>query len=167
MSGTSYLKNAPNAPEAKAVEPEGRASRLALSNWLRLARTYGLMLNKLRRTMEQECGLTLPQFDVLAQLYRDGKALTFVELSRKLLVTSGNLTGIVDRLAAAGLVVRQPDSKDRRVVRVELTASGSQLIEEMAPRHASDVAEMMNSLTEPEQLELRRVLGILRDSLQR
>jgi DNA-binding MarR family transcriptional regulator len=124
------------------------------------------MLQKLRRSVEQECGCTMPQFDVLAQLYRNGKGLTFVELSRRLLVTSGNLTGIVDRLEAAGYVLRAPDTRDRRVIRVELTSAGRELIAEMAPRHASDVREMMNGLSEPDQVALSRILGTLKDSLQ-
>src|SRR5579862_4786483 len=131
----------PIAQDTAETEPSDSPPRidpnkLPLSNWLRLARVYNLMLNKLRRMVEEESGCTMPQFDVLNQLYRDGTALTFIELSRKLLVTSGNLTGIADRLAAAGYVRRVPDTKDRRVIRVELTASGRQLIEQIAPRHA-------------------------------
>jgi MarR family len=73
---------------------------LAVSTWLRLLHGYALIERELRRAVAAHC--TFPQFDVLNQLDRERDGLTFVELSRRLLVTAGNLTGIVDRLHAEG-----------------------------------------------------------------
>jgi len=91
-------------------------------------------------------GLTLPQFDVLAELARaEGHGFTFVDLSRLLLVTSGNLTGIVDRLEARNLVRREADLSDRRTIRVRLTQKGRTLTEEILPRAAARIRRAARS----------------------
>src|SRR4051812_19052198 len=78
-------------------------TRLSLRVHLRIASCRNLLMRESRRSVERS-GLTLPQFDVLAELARAEHAgFTFGELSRLLLVTAGNLTGIVDRLEADGL----------------------------------------------------------------
>ncbi len=74
---------------------------------------------------------------------------TFVELSRLLLVTSGNLTGIVDRLEQQRLVERRPDAKDRRVIRVALTEKGRRVTDEVLPAHAADIEEILSSCRGP------------------
>lgn len=140
------------------LQGQSKPGRLAVGNWLRLVQVYNLVLRELRGRLKQQSGLTLPQFDVLAQLHRFGRGMTFVELSRELLVTSGNLTGIVDRLSAAGLVRRQPDEQDRRVIRVLLTAQGTSLIEEVVPRHASDLEELLGALSQEDHIKLRGLL---------
>lgn len=137
-----------------------------MSNWLRMARVYNRMFDELRKRVSLECGCTLPQFDVLAQLYRSQRPLTFVELSKLLLVTSGNLTGIVDRLEKADYVKRRPDTQDRRVIRVMLTQRGVRLMERMIPKHQEDVKKLMSCLTRADALQLRRILGVLREGLQ-
>src|SRR5215470_10450325 len=96
----------------------GRA-RDALRTHLRIATCYNLLMREARQRIDSRWKLTLPQFDVLAELTRaDARGFTFIELSRLLLVTSGNLTGIVDRLEEQRLVERQPDLTDGRVSRV-------------------------------------------------
>src|SRR5215470_7316896 len=114
----------------------GRA-RDALRTHLRIATCYNLLMREARQRIESRWRLTLPQFDVLAELTRaDARGFTFVELSRLLLVTSGNLTGIVDRLEDQQLVRRTPDVYDRRVVRVALTDRGRRMTDNMLPVHA-------------------------------
>jgi len=94
----------------------------ALGVHVRIASCYNLLMQEARVRVGSRWKLTLPQFDVLAELTRaDHRGFTFVELSRLLLVTSGNLTGIVDRLEARQFIRREPDARDRRVVRVTLT----------------------------------------------
>jgi DNA-binding MarR family transcriptional regulator len=110
--------------------------------------------------------LTLPQFDVLAELARaDDRGFTFIELSRLLLVTSGNLTGIVDRLERDQLVRREPDSDDRRVIRIRLTPKGRRLTEAMLPRHADDIQEVLSAMPKDQLSQLGDLLGALRDYL--
>src|SRR5438105_2158093 len=96
--------------------------RLALSAWVRLVKSYNLVLREARRRLGKHC--TLPQFDVIAQLARSEDGLSFSELSRHLIVTSGNLTGIVDRLEDEDLVYRETQPEDRRSIKVRLTSKG-------------------------------------------
>ncbi len=116
--------------------------------------------------MVSRWSLTLPQFDVLAELARaDAGGFTFIELSRLLLVTSGNLTGIVDRLERQRLVKRRPDSQDRRVIRVALTERGRQVTNQVLPAHAGDIEEILSFMSRSDLNLLNTLLGRLRDGL--
>jgi MarR family transcriptional regulator, 2-MHQ and catechol-resistance regulon repressor len=107
-------------------------------------------------------GLTLTQLGVLEGILHKGP-MTHRELGRKVLTSAGNMTDVVDKLEARGLVRRVRAAADRRQVRVELTTAGRILIEELFPRHALDIARAMAGL-EAEELrqlgELLRKLGI-------
>ena len=103
---------------------------------------------------------------MLAELARaDAGGFTFVELSRLLLVTSGNLTGIVDRLEQQRLVERRPDAKDRRVIRVALTDKGRRVTDEVLPAHAADIEEILSFMPRAALTQLSELLGRLRDGL--
>jgi MarR family 2-MHQ and catechol resistance regulon transcriptional repressor len=103
-------------------------------------------------------GLTITQFGVLECVFHKG-ALSQRELGRKVLTSAGNMTDVVDKLAARGLVCRVRCPDDRRSVRVELTASGSRLIETLFPAHAADIAGAMAGL---DAAELQQLGGLLR-----
>lgn len=134
---------------------------------MRIATCCNLLMAEARQRIVKGWNLTLPQFDVLAELARaDAAGFTFVELSRLLLVTSGNLTGIVDRLEEQGLVERRPDEKDRRVIRVALTEKGRRLNERMLPAHAADIEEILSFMPRAALSELNELLGRLRDGLR-
>jgi DNA-binding MarR family transcriptional regulator len=140
----------------------------ALRVHLRIATCYNLLMREARRRVGARWQLTLPQFDVLAELTRAGKrGFTFLELSRLLLVTSGNLTGIVDRLEARGLVRRVPDQTDRRVVRVSLTSKGRAMSRRMLPRHAQDLAQALAFMPPAGLRRLRSLLDQIRHGLSR
>ena len=140
-------------------------TRLPLQVHLRLARCRNLMMREMRRSVER-WNLTMPQFDVLAELARaPEQGFTFVELSRLLLVTSGNLTGIIDRLEEDGLVKREPERTDRRVTRMRLTALGKKRMDDILPLHAADVAQMLSVMPRERLALLNDLLGELRDGL--
>lgn len=123
-------------------------------------------MREARRRISERWNLTLPQFDVLAELARaNGRDATFAELSRLLVVTSGNLTGIVDRLEAQRLVRREPDRTDRRVIRVTLTARGRALTGRILPLHAEDLRDVLAFMPHRSLSALERLLGQLRDGL--
>lgn len=133
-----------------------------VSLWVRLLETHNLMLGEIRRRLSDAA--TMPRFDLLANLEReDGQ--TLAALSRRMLVTAGNLTGLVDRAERDGVVQRRADPRDRRLSRVFLTAKGRALITEVLPLHATHVGELLAALDAGERRELRRLLGKLRDSL--
>ena len=144
-------------------ETEIDFDKLSIGNWFLFAKVYSTLINVLRRKVENDFGLTLPQFDTLSQLFRNRRGMTFVELSKQLLVTSGNLTGIVDRLEASGYVRRAPGTKDRRSICVELTPQGWKFMEEIIPKMEAEILRLMDPLPKPDRIELRKILTILRN----
>ena len=146
-------------PRRRAVEDRS----LPLAVWVRLLKAHGLILRELRRRVPED--LTLPQFDVLAQLHREADGMTSRELTRALLVTAGNVTGIVGRLYRLGLVERRPVPGDRRTARIRLTTRGRQVIERALPRHGRDVGRLLSALPPRDLEQLRGLLGRLNDSL--
>jgi MarR family transcriptional regulator, 2-MHQ and catechol-resistance regulon repressor len=134
----------------------GKKADLALSMWVKLARasqTFGKFTEKHIQTF----GLTEPQFGVLECLGHVGP-ITLGELSRKMLVSGGNMTCVVDNLAKEGLVERIPSQKDRRAIMVQLTQKGRSLFDEIFVKHAEFVTEVASVLTEDEQKELSELL---------
>lgn len=146
---------------AAAVAKDGQ---LAVSVWLRLLKAHGLLLREVRRRVPPE--LTLPQFDVLAQLHRLPEGMTPGALTRELLVTAGNVTGIVARLESLGLVERHPVPQDRRAVRLRLTARGRRLMARAIPRHRREVGALLGRVEAPRLESLRDLLGELSRTLE-
>ena len=101
---------------------EGKKQELKL--WLRLLATTKLMSQEIRRRLRSEFGATLPQFDLLAQLYREKDGLRLGELSSRTMVTNGNVTGLVERLEADGTILRERLPDDKRVTVARLTEKG-------------------------------------------
>ena len=144
---------------AKTTE-EGEAESL----WYRLLRCHALMLAELRGKLEDK--MTLARFDLLASLNRnDGQ--TLASISRDLLVTAGNVTGLVDRAERDGHVERREEPSDRRVFRVYLTDEGRTLIRSLLPLHSKHVGALLEGLPAAERHDLRRLLGSLRDHLEK
>jgi DNA-binding MarR family transcriptional regulator len=126
--------------------------------WLRLLKATRLVEGALRERMRAERGTTLPRFDVMAALYRAGEGLRMSDLSGVLMVSNGNVTGIVDRLEAEGLVERVAVAGDRRAVRVRLTKAGREAFEDMAEEHEVWVDGLLAGLTPRETEEAARLL---------
>ncbi len=144
--------------------------RSALRTWLRLLACSNIIEGYIRSALREKFDTTLPRFDLLAQLdvaAADGpRGLTMSELSRRLMVTNGNLTGLVDRLEREGLVSRVVSPPDRRAQIVSLTAAGKTALDSMTPDHATWVMDMFAGLTEPEREQLHSLLGKLKRSAQ-
>ncbi|MGE0801468.1 MAG: MarR family winged helix-turn-helix transcriptional regulator [Lautropia sp.] len=150
--------------DSLAIDQETRLSsddHIALRLWLRLLTCANLIETSIRQRLKQEFAITLPRFDLLAQLERvDG--LRMSELSQRLMVTSGNVTGIADQLEQDGWLTREAVSGDRRATRLRLTASGRKRFAEIAAVHEAWVVELMDALEQSEQRELQRLLGKLK-----
>jgi MarR family transcriptional regulator, organic hydroperoxide resistance regulator len=108
-------------------------------------------------------GLTLPQFDVLATLWH-GEGITQQELAERLLVTKGNVVGLIDRVSAAGWVERRPDPEDRRANRLYLTESGKGLLSRAFPSQATLVKKVFGILSEGELRLFHELLERLEDA---
>lgn len=154
--------------KAAAVDAETRATaddHLALRLWLRLLACTNLIESPLRQRLREQFEGSLPRFDLMAQLDRHPQGLKMRELSRRLMVTGGNVTGLTDRLTAEGLVERREDPKDRRAYTVALTAEGKRQFRTMARAHEGWVAELFGGLTAAQQQQLFELLGQLKRSL--
>lgn len=160
------------AASAAVPAPRDRESsltkddRLDLRVWFRLLTCATLIERSVRQGLREEFGITLPKFDLLSQLDRAGEGLTMGELSRRLMVTNGNVTGLIDRLVTEGLVARQPAPHDRRAQLVRLTPAGKQAFDAMIPKHQDFIAERFDGLSRAELAELHRLLGKLKTSFE-
>lgn len=114
--------------------------------WLRLLRTSRAIENELRERFRTRFDTTLPRFDVMAALWRRPDGMMMSELSRMLLVSNGNVTGIVERLTGEGLVERKAREDDRRASIVKLTRRGWSAFETMASAHAAWIDEMLGGM---------------------
>ena len=128
----------------RAVPGDPALSKERLRTWLALLKATRAVEAELRERMRREWGTTLPRFDVMAALHRAERGLTMSELSGVLRVSNGNVTGIVDRLAEDGALVREAVEGDRRASRVRLTAQGRARFEEMARLHEAWVDELLS-----------------------
>lgn len=135
--------------------------------WLRLLGTARVIEKRLQRELANQFGTTLPRFDVLATLDHAGKPLAMGELSRALLVSGGNVTGIVKALQREGLVAIEPGQRDRRVSMVALTAQGSEYFAVLAAAHRRWVNYLLGNLGIAARERLYTDLGLLKSQLAR
>ncbi|MGB3658780.1 MAG: MarR family transcriptional regulator [Pseudolabrys sp.] len=118
-------------------------SKQRLRLWLRLLRSSRAIEAQLRERLRTRFSITLPQFDVMAALARSEEGMTMTELSRQLMVSNGNVTGIIDRLVAEKLVLRQAPASDRRSFIVRLTPKGASQFSVIAKAHEGWIDEML------------------------
>jgi DNA-binding MarR family transcriptional regulator len=155
-------------PAENVVDMEmstGADSHMGLRLWLRMLTTTNLVQAELRKRLRTEFDTTLPRFDLMAQLERHPEGLKMTELSRRLMVTGGNVTGITDQLEKEGLVVRDVDPNDRRSISVRLTPGGRALFDRMAIAHEQWVVEMFGGLSLDEKSRTHQRLGKLKKHL--
>ena len=134
-----------SAPLPAARRESDSKARLRL--WIRLLRASRLVESVARERLKSQFNATLPRFDVMAALYRKADGMLMSEISRFLMVSKGNVTGIVDRLVSDGLVVRSQRNGDRRTSFVSLTRRGRAAFAEMASAHERWVDELLAGLS--------------------
>ena len=144
--------------ETRARADDHRALRL----WLRLLTCSQLIERHVRSRLRSRFGITLPRFDLLSQLERHPEGLKMNELSRRMMVTGGNVTGIVDQLGKEGLVERVVEPADRRAFRVRLTRAGDKAFAEMARAHEEWVVELLARLGRRDSDALMQLLARLK-----
>jgi DNA-binding MarR family transcriptional regulator len=126
--------------------------------WLRMLKATKLVEATVRENLRVEFDTTLPRFDVLAALYRFEDGLKMSELSAALRVSNGNVTGIVERLVADGLVLRIPVAGDKRATLVRLSIKGRETFARMAEAHAGWVNGILRDLSDE---DCEQAIGIL------
>lgn len=148
-----------------------RESRIAqgdhevLRLWLRLLTCTSLIESAVRSELRRDFACTLPRFDLLSQLERHPEGLRMGELSRRLMVTGGNVTGIADQLVKEGLVTREAPPGDRRAFVVKLTPAGRKAFLRMAEAHEAWVMRLFAGLTASERRQLHALLAKLKESV--
>jgi DNA-binding MarR family transcriptional regulator len=153
-------------PVAQAAEREPHDDHDALRLWLRLLACTTLIEGRVRAGLRERFATTLPRFDLMAQLERNPDGLKMGELSRRLMVTGGNVTGITTALVAEGLVERRAIPGDRRAQLVRLTSVGKRAFDAMAVEHERWVKDMVAGLTAADRERLRALLGKLKTTIQ-
>lgn len=137
---------------------------LAVEAWSKLYRTFNLLIRRGREELA-DLGISGPQYGVLRILSRDG-AVPMGKISEELLVTTGNVTGLVSRLVQEGLVSRQHGIRDRRIVRIHLTRAGKALVEKAARRHHQLLTSIFSGFSSDEKKQLLELLGKLEGRLR-
>ena len=148
-----------------SVDMEKRAHadhHASLRLWLRLLSATTRIEDTIRQRLREQFDITLPRFDLMAQLEREPQGLSMSELSRRMMVTGGNVTSIVDQLENEQLVQRQMQASDRRSYTVSLTDAGRSAFSAMALAHEGWVVELLSPLAEREQTQLHQLLGTLK-----
>lgn len=150
-------------PKAALPLPDLAGSKSRLRMWLGLLKVSRGLEAEIRDRLRREFATTLPRFDVLAMLERFGDGLKMSELSSHLMVSNGNVTGIIDRLVADGWVVRVSIKGDRRATLVRLTPTGKAEFARMAAAHEGWITELLGDLTEAEIKTTLATLGRIRN----
>ena len=125
-------------------------SKTRLRLWLQFLKLSRHIESTLRENLRQEFSTTLPRFDVMSALNRYETGLKMSELSGVLKVSNGNVTGIVDRLVADGLVIRVPVPGDRRASQVRLTDKGQNEFAKQAQAHEMWIDQLLSGFSETE-----------------
>jgi len=141
-----------------------RGQKTQLRLWLRMLSITNVISQEIRRRLRREFDATLPQFDLLAQLYREPDGLRLGELSKRTMVTNGNITGLANRLEADGFVRREALDGDRRVTVAKLTRQGREAFAEMARAHEAWLRELMADVDDEQLAEAFRQLAAVKAS---
>lgn len=156
-------RNAPLDDDRIGLEARASADdHAALKLWLRLLACSTQIETEIRKRLRARFGITLSRFDYLAQLHRHPEGLRMNALSRYLMVTGGNITGLTDELEKEGLVQREASPQDRRAFVLKLTPEGRGRFEQIAAEHEGWIVELLGGLKAADRKTLHALLGTLR-----
>lgn len=152
--------------ETKAVElPEHHGDELRL--WLRLLTCTTLIEGEVRSRLRSRFDVTLPRFDLMAQLDKVPEGMTLSDVSRRMMVSNGNVTGLVERLVESGHLDRRTSESDRRIQLISLTKLGRSEFRKMAEEHETWIAEVFGDLSPKDVRDLMRLLAKAKGSAQK
>lgn len=140
-------------------------AKQSLRVWLRMLRATTIIEKRIRAYLKAEFDSTLPRFDVLSALYRETAPITMTQLTDHLLVSNGNVTGLVNRLVEDGLILRENDPDDRRAQCVVLTNEGRGAFREMAEKHEALVDSMFAAMSDDDMDTLLHLTTTLNSAL--
>lgn len=155
----NHKANATQLNHESRVQSEDHQS---IRLWLRLLTCTNMIEQQLRARLREEFATTLPRFDFMAQLERAPDGLTMGELSQRMMVSGGNVSGIANQLEGEGLIDRSPVPDNRRTLCVTLTEEGRRRFTDMASAHEGWVVEMLGDLSQTEHQQMMKHLGQLK-----
>ena len=159
------MRDAMAPPAATDAETRGTDDHHeSLRLWLRLLTCTQLVEREVRSALRAQFDTTLPRFDLMAQLERSPDGLKMNELSRRMMVTGGNVTGITDQLVAEGMVERLAVDGDRRAFLVRLTKAGRESFAEMAHAHEGWIVQAFGDLSDKDMAALHKLLGRVKET---
>ena len=148
--------------ESRLTDEHHQSLRL----WLRMLSCTTRIENEIRSRLRTTFDITLPRFDLMAQLQRHPDGLRMGELSKRMMVTGGNITGITDQLEREQLVVRVQDVNDRRASAVKLTLAGRAAFDDMAAVHERWIEEMLADVAAEDKATMIALLSTMKRSLR-
>ena len=152
--------------ETKVIErPSDHKDELRL--WLRLFSCKTLIESEIRRRLRDNFDITLPRFDLMAQLDKVPDGMTLSDVSKRMMVSNGNVTGLVERLVESGHLDRRTSDSDRRVQLIRLTKAGRAEFRKMAAEHETWIADIFSDLGPKDVRELMRLLAKTKASAQK
>jgi DNA-binding MarR family transcriptional regulator len=149
---------------ALAGTPAGHKEDLRL--WLRMLSCVNLVEAEIRRRLREQFGTTLPRFDLMAQLDREPDGLTLGEISRRMMVSNGNVTALAASLVADGLVERRAHATDRRAQFLSLTPQGRRTFERQSAAHERWIAALFAGVSPLDRTALHRLLGAVKSGVR-
>lgn len=147
-----------------AVTARPADHKMELRLWLRLFSCSRLIENDIRRHLNAEFEFSLPRFDILAQLDRADEGLVLGEVSKRLMVSAGNITSLVEGLVKTGHITRTTSSGDRRAQVIRLTDKGRREFRRMAKVHSDWIAAYFERMPQKDLDRLMELLATLKDS---
>ena len=152
-------------PLADVAPRPAADEHLSLRLWLQLLVCSAMIERHVRERLRDRFDITLPRFDMMAQLDREPKGLKMSELSRRLMVTGGNVTGLTDQLVAEGLVMRRGIPGDRRAYNIRLTPKGKRQFDAMAVEHEAWIVDLLDAVPPESREALHESLAQLKMAL--
>ena len=159
------LKAVPPALDAETRVHDDHHASLRL--WLRLLSCTNQIESRVRQNLQSSFNTTLPRFDLMAQLDKAPDGMTLSDVSKRMMVSNGNVTGLVERLVESGHLDRRTSETDRRVQVIRLTKSGRAEFRKMAAEHQTWISDMFGDLSPKDVRELMRLLGKTKGSVQK
>lgn len=151
--------------ETKVEEAPGD-HRAELRLWLRLLTCTTLIESEVKRRLREEFDFTLPRFDLLAQLEKAEDGLVLGEVSKRMMVSAGNITALVERLVESGHITRTPSPTDKRVQIIRMTPAGRKAFTAMAGEHGDWIGDLFAALSPQDIDGLMQALAKLKASVR-
>ena len=169
-SGRSSANQQKSTKQSGALKPAvnretAPKDHLEIRIWLRPLASASRLESILQSRFTREFGISLARFDVLSQLERSDDGLTMTETSRRMMVTNGAITSLVDRLVDEGFVMREAHPEDRRTTILRLTDSGRERFHTMAAEHEQWVVGLLSGVDKQTKQDLVKNLAVLKHHL--